>query len=138
MALFLPGLFIIGLALITLLAPKLILGVIAGVLLWLGILALGFAYKVFQMKRSFDQAIKQSQGTNGFRIDMNDFQRYGDRFVRNSSSGSRGFFWSARFGSHPEERQSTSLEKSSKEKKTETIEVLGKDDSEPKVRIVYH
>lgn len=59
---FVPGILFIALALTLLLAPELVLGVVAGIFFSFGILACFGAWKIIQMKRRVEKMAQQLRG----------------------------------------------------------------------------
>ena len=66
-ALLLPGMIILMLGLVTLLAPRLVLAVIAGVLIFFGVSVLMIGWRVFRLKRELD---KTSRDFGSIRVEQ--------------------------------------------------------------------
>lgn len=60
---FIPGVFFLALGVLALLAPWLVAGVVAAILLFLGAVFSFLAWKVLQLKKRFDAFSRQLQGS---------------------------------------------------------------------------
>ena len=122
-----PGMFLLVLGLITLLAPQLVLAVIAAFFLAIGAVLLFLGYKFFQLKKRLEKDIQKVQMMDAKSFEAGQFQ---ESVRQNFRSGFQEF-----------STQSSDADVTEFEIDGETIEVVDADEessSEKKSRIIYH